>query len=217
VRFEVVYVVAAQDPLVQLLQPGAGVDAQVLGEPGADHGVRVQGFGRAAGMVKREHELGSEPFPVGVLLGEPAEFADQLGGAAEGQLRVGEAFEGRKPHLFQDRTLAGGQRLGGAAERRAWPHRQRVPELLGGRFDPAAGEIGGGPSEGNGERIQVQLTGRDVHTVAGRLADDRVPADDLAQPGHVDLQLRAGVGGQVGAPHQGAQLVVGNHPVGPQQ
>ena len=68
------------------------------------------------------------------------------------------------------------------------------------------------------EAVQVELAGLDVHEVAGRAREeDRVGAERLAQPRHVDLERVARRRRRVLGPQLLDQAVAGDDPVGLQQ
>lgn len=94
--------VAGQDLAVQLLQLGTGVDAELVGQDGADVGEGLEGFGLAAGAVEGGDELGPEPLPQRMAEGEVAQLAD--GGGVAGQVE-----------FDVDVQLDGGQQLLGQA------------------------------------------------------------------------------------------------------
>ena len=67
--------VLAQDRPFELLQRGAGVDAELVEQRGPAVPVGLQRFGLAAGPVEGEHQLAAQPLPERVLRQERLQLA----------------------------------------------------------------------------------------------------------------------------------------------
>ncbi len=91
---------------MQLNQVGAGIQAELVGQLGAQGGVALQRLGRPAGPEEREHVQAAQPLAERV----PGDRGGQLAGdgrvGAEGQPRLGEILDGDQSLLLE----AGGDR-----------------------------------------------------------------------------------------------------------
>jgi hypothetical protein len=124
---------------VELLQGGAGVEAEFAGEAGAGVVVGVEGLGGAAGAVEGEHVQLDEAFAGAVFGGEPGQFGQQRAVAAEVQAG-GEGFLNSVQAEFVEVGAQPSAEFvgGGLVEGRAVPECEGVVEQL-----LAVGQVGG--------------------------------------------------------------------------
>ena len=93
--------ILGQDPLVQLTDLHAGLQAHLVDEQRAQPGVGVEGVGLAVRAVEGQHQLVPEAFAEAVFGRERGELAHQLGVPAEGQLGVDPSLERVQALFFQ--------------------------------------------------------------------------------------------------------------------
>ena len=130
--------VLGEDRPLQLAQPLARLDAELVDERAARVLVGLQRVGLAVAAVEREHVLRPQPLAVRVLGDQRVELADHLGVAAEREPRLDELLGDRDPQLLQPRALAVG-------ERRVREVRERRPAPLGERaLERRRGRLAGG-------------------------------------------------------------------------
>jgi hypothetical protein len=132
--------------------------------------------------------LRSEALPQRLLFNELFQLADELAGRAELEVGVDALLERRHPGLLQAADLVAGERLEREVlERRPPPERQRGAQLLGPLVRRGATRFRGQALKAR----EVESLGVDAQDVAGRLRDDQLCADRLAEPRDVVLQRRA--------------------------
>jgi hypothetical protein len=78
----------------------AGIQAKVVGQPGAQLAVAVHGLGRPAGPVQGEHVRGTEPFPERMIGHQLAELTGQQAVLAQRQPDLGLLFQRDQPLLL---------------------------------------------------------------------------------------------------------------------
>ncbi len=132
--------VGAEDALVQVLQGGARVDAQLGRQGGACPVVGLQRLGLSAGPVQRQHEQSAQPLPQGVGAGQGDQFGDHLAVPSEVDVGVQPGLQYRHPLLGQPVPLGLGQRAGDTGECRSLPAVERGVQQLRG-----VGHQPGGP------------------------------------------------------------------------
>ena len=116
-----------EDLLVQALQLGAGLDADLLHQPGARVAVGGERLRLPAGAVEREHALGVQVLAQRVGRDERVELADHLDVAAGLEVGVDRHLGRAQPQLLEAADLGGGERLvRDVGERVAAPQRQRL-------------------------------------------------------------------------------------------
>ena len=71
---------------MQLAQPVAGLDAELLDERAPRLLVGLERLRLAAGAVEAEHQLAPQPLPQRVLVDQRLELADELGVSAAGEV-----------------------------------------------------------------------------------------------------------------------------------
>ena len=162
--------VAGQDGLLQPPELGAGVDAELVGQPAAHVLVGGQRVGRLAAAVQAQHELSVELLLQRMRGNELAQLGHQLAIPAQPQVSVDTQGQRLEPPLFQGRHLTGPQqRRRHVGQRFSAPQAEGLPQQAGGLV-PAAGR-GGGLALGDqrAERAHVQVAVADLDEVAGRL------------------------------------------------
>jgi len=185
------------ESLVQLPQSPARFDAELPSGGGVD----LQRLRGTAAGVQGQHQLLGQPFPVRVLGDEPAQLGNQGQYVALRQFRVEQLLQRRQPALVQPGVVHKG--LGAAAQRRALPQRQCLAKAA--LLDQPV------------EQVEVELAGPDGDEITAGLPANGVRAEQLAQPGDVDLHLAAHGRRRTVAPDQLAQPPVRHNLVGVQQ
>ena len=175
----------------ECLQLGAGLDSEALDERLARGAVRGERIGLPPGPVEREHLLRSEALAVRVLHHERVELVDQVGVAAERQVRIDPIFERSQALLLELGRGSGTERRAvELGQRRAAPERERLVQRLGSssRF----GRVACLCTECR-ERLQVERARLELEYVPRRTRSQRctVFPERLAQAGDVHLQRRA--------------------------
>ena len=119
--------VLGEDRLVQALQLGAGLDADLLDERRARVAVGGERLRLAAGAIEREHPLGVQALAQRVLGDERVELADHLGVPAGREVGVDRHLGRAQAQLLEPADLGRGERLvGEVGERLAAPQRERL-------------------------------------------------------------------------------------------
>jgi hypothetical protein len=189
--------VLAQDRDVQLGQRGAGRDAQLGVEPGAQLTVDLQRLGLPSAAVERQHALAPHPLAGGVRGGEAVQFADEVGVAAHDEVGVDPVLQRRQPRLLQlRRRAARGGGVEQVVEHGPPPQREGGAQRVGGLGRRPGGELrpplGVQPGEAGGIEVGVV----DLQHVPGRPGDEppvgaRRP-QRAAEAGHVHPQRVGG-------------------------
>ena len=121
--------VLREDRLLELAQPLARLDAELLDQRPARVLVGLQRVGLAVRAVEGQHQLRPQALPVGVLGDQRLQLPDHLGVAAERQLGLDQLLERRDAQVVEPGDLALRERLvGEIRQRRAAPQRQRLLE-----------------------------------------------------------------------------------------
>jgi hypothetical protein len=119
---------------VQLAEPTAGLDAELLHQHGARRPIGLERFGLAARAIQRQHQLAVQALAQRVRGGQALELGDDLVVPAECQVGLDSALERRQARLLEAGDLGLGERLvGQVGERGAAPQRQGIPQQRGGR------------------------------------------------------------------------------------
>ena len=119
--------VVREDALVQLVQLGAGLHADLLDERGARLAIRRERLRLPPGPVQREHPLRVQVLAQGIRCDERVELADHLGVPAGREVGVDRALGGAQPQRVEPADLSGGERLvGDVRERVAMPQGKRL-------------------------------------------------------------------------------------------
>ena len=202
--------VLAQDGGLEVAQPLADVDAQLVVEPAAQVVQQAERVGLPAGPVERDHELAVDALVVPVVGGELLQVPDDLLMLTQREQGLDQGELGPQPQPVQaGRLLVQERQLGHVGQRAAAPQRQRVAQV--GR--------GGGRVGGPGAGVDVVLgqldVGRpavEVEHVPGRAGDDGRPAaQHLAQVGDVALQGVRDAGRRGSVPHHLDEPVDAHH------
>ena len=121
--------VAAQNRPLELLQGGAGLDAELVDQYAPCLAVACQRLCMSSAPVESDHQLTARPFAQGLFDDERFQLRDQAALAPELQLRVDPILECREAKLGQPAHRGSGERqpveLG---ERRTAPERKRTLE-----------------------------------------------------------------------------------------
>ncbi len=188
-------VVGREHLLVSLLQVLAGVEAELVGEPGTDVAVGLQRLGLPVAPVQREDQLSPQPFSHRVVQGQRAQFRDELRVPAHAQITVDPRFQNREVLLGQRGHVVAFQRI--AADVRERPATPQLESLV--RFQRL-------------ETVHVDLVGPHVQQVAAGPGPHQVRHTEvLAQPPDRGLQGVARPADQLG------QFVDPDHLAGTQQ
>ena len=159
--------VLLQDLSLELLQLGAGLEAELLTESAAGALVGVEGVTLASGAVEGAHELGVQAFAQGIGGDERFQLGDQPRVPARLHVCVDAVLEHGEAFVFEASAgLVGEPLVAELDERGAAPERERV----GGPAVP--GELV--------EAVEVELAGLEVEEVAGRARLEPAVAERLA-------------------------------------
>lgn len=193
--------------LVQQLEAGTRVGAQLVGEAQPDPLVALQRLGLPPAAVEGEEELAGQPLVERVLLGAGGELGEQGGVLPAPQLRVVEVELGGEPFGVQRLPRAGRPRGVQPGDGRPLPQPQRIPEQVRGRAVVGVVRFRGEPAE----PVEIDHVVVDVCDVpAGPVAD---LAAGRSQPGQVGAQRRDGPRGRVLAPDPLGERGRGDDPV----
>jgi Protein kinase domain len=178
--------VLVEDRLLELVEGGARLDAQLLHQQTPRLPVDLERLRLPSGAVQREHELRPRPLAERMLADEGLELRDELGGAPECEVSVDASLERDEPQLLETKDLRLRERLvRDVGERRAAPESECLTENSFGGFGRRPLSL----LDQVLEAEQVELEGPDSDHVAGLAGDDRVTrGEQLAEPGHVVLQ-----------------------------
>jgi hypothetical protein len=103
--------VVREDLLLQSLQLGAGLDADLLDQLGARGAVGAQRLRLTARAIEREHPLAVQALTQRMLGHEPIELTDQLRMPAGRQVGVDRHLRRPQPQFVQPSDLRRGERL----------------------------------------------------------------------------------------------------------
>ena len=176
--------VLAENPLMQLSQPAARLDAELLGERGARGPVDLERLALTPAAIEREHELTSEPLAEGVRDHEGFELPDDLRVMAAGEIGADALLERENAQLLQSLDLRLRESLvGQVGERRAAPQCERLAQQSPGDFRLGARGLGDEPLEARG----VDLGGIRAQQVSRRARLQAAAAELLAEASDVGL------------------------------
>src|SRR5262249_46361908 len=151
---------------VDLLEPRARLDAELIDERAARLVVALERVRLTAGAVEREHQLAPQPLPERELIDERLEFADEVAGAAQLAACVDAVLDGVGAELLQPPDLVLRERLEReVCEGRSAPERQRLAEEAGPLFCASLARRRAQLLEPR----QVEAVGLDLQHVPGRL------------------------------------------------
>ena len=211
--------VVAQDRRVELAQLGARLDADLPDERRPRVAVRLERVGLAAAAVERQQQLRAQALAQRMLGDERLELRDQRPLAPERELGLDPLLPPDQVQLLEPLDVDARERLElEIRERPAAPQALAVPQHPGRASRVPLLERSPPLGQQPLEAVQVELAGLDVHEVAGRAREeDRVGAERLAQPRHVDLDGVARRRRRVLGPQLLDQAIAGDDPVGLQQ
>jgi hypothetical protein len=114
-----------EDRSLELAQALAWLDAKLIDELAPGVLVGLQRVGLPVAAIQREHQLGAQPFPVGLLGDQRLERSHNLGLETQGELRLDELLERSDSQVLQASDLGLREVLAGElSQRRTAPHRQ---------------------------------------------------------------------------------------------
>ena len=155
-----------EDPALELLQLGAGLEPQLLTQRRACCAVDLERVGLTARAVEGQHQLRPEPLPQRV----PSDQLLQLRDGCLAELEVGlEPVAPRlQPQLLEPLRLLERDRLvGEVGERMAAPQRERLGEKVAGSFGLTGTQRGAALPFEPLEQQRVDLVRGDLEHVAG--------------------------------------------------
>ncbi len=177
-------------------QGGRRIDAELVGELGADVLEDGERVGLAARRAQRQHELAAQPLPQRVSVGQFPQPGHQAGALAQGQLRVDQVLGGGQPQLGQPGDRRGRERkVRDVGQRLAAPQVQRPPQQRGAARVVTAGKQLAAARHELREDGGVQLLASHREPVARRAELHAVAPGRPAQPGHQRLDRVRRVGG----------------------
>ena len=190
-----------EDCALELLKTDARLEAELVQELTAGAPVCLERIGLAARAVEREHQLPAQALAERVLGDQRLELSDQDVVLSERKVGLDPLLERGHPQLGQAGNLGLSERI-----EREVRQRRASPELEGHAQGARRGLVRAGvevPSSLLGQVLElcgVDRVGVDPEQIAGRLPDDRVRRQQLAELRHVDLE-RVGRGlGRVASP-----------------
>ena len=140
-----------EDRLLEPLQRGTGLEAELLAEVVGGPPVGAQRLALPARPVEGEHELTPEPLAQRVLGDQRLELPHHVGRAPEGEVGVEPQLDGAEPELLEPRRLDRGERLVGEVRQGRAPPDARAPPATA--PPPRRGRRrGGGPPAPRGPR-----------------------------------------------------------------
>ena len=176
--------ILSQDCLLELTQGTAGVDPELLDQHPARLLVDLERLRLTARPIERQHQLAAQALPERVLGNERLELADELGVAAEREVRFDPPLERPEEQLLEACDLPLGELQRELAQRRPAPEGERLPQparsvgrlamscFLAKRLEP----------------VKIELPLADLDHVAGGASDEDVAAQSLAKLRDVDLK-----------------------------
>ena len=174
--------VVREDRALQLLQPRAGVEAELVGQRAPGLAQDVERLDVPPGSVQRQGEVRPQRLAQGILRDQGAELSHELGVARAGEVRLDPPLQRVQPHLVQPERLGHEQAaLRDLAERGPAPERKRLGERLRRILGPAVRERGGAGRRALLEAVDVAAAARDVQHVGIAPCLDRVPPECAAQ------------------------------------
>ena len=184
--------VLGEDGLLDLLQRGPGIDAELIGQHRAGALVRPQRVGLTSRPVQRGHELGPEALAQRILLHPRFELTDQLRVPAELQIGIDAVLDRRGARLLEPGDHRAGEGVVREVDERvAAPQGERVPEHVRRRLGVARVQRGASFCREPVEASRVERVPRQVERVAPAACRDSFLAERTSQPRDVDLQVVA--------------------------
>ena len=174
--------VLTKDPVVELAQLGAGLDAELIRQHRAQLPVGAQRIRLATAPIEREQAVVPEPLAQRMRGGQRLELRDRLVVAAARELRLDPRFERAQPPLLEPRPFDAGE-LAIAEVGQRWPppHSQRLIEQL----HRADGVAAGDRLTSRGHQLfkpqNVELAGGGQEHVSGRSGHESIRFSDGAK------------------------------------
>ena len=195
--------VVREDRLLEPLQLGPGLHADLLHERVARLPVRVERLGLTLGAIEREHPLGVQPFAQRVVRDERLELADHVGMPPGFQVCFDRQLVRVHAELVEPADLGGGERLvGDVGQRFPPPECERLarPRLVDQPREPS----------------DVDRLGGNPELVVAAVRDDRgtVAVQESAQLRHVELHHLRSARWRLLAPQPLREPVGRHRPVG---
>jgi hypothetical protein len=197
--------VLLEDPLLQGLEQGAGVEAEFLVERRARALVGLERFGLTPRPVQRQHPLSLQPLSQRMTFHQGIQLRDQGVVASQRELGLDAFLDRGEAKLLEPPHVGLGPRLvGEVRQRRAPPERQGLAQLGDRPFPRTAGARLLALFHQVLEAEDVELLRLDPQGVAGRTGDQDARRGSagplrlqrLAKLGHVHLQgVARGFGG----------------------
>src|SRR5581483_6748133 len=177
----------AEDRRLEPLEERARLEPERVHERPAALPVDLERVRLPARAVEGEHQLASQPLAQRLRADERLELGNELGVAAERELRLGALLHERQPQLAQARDLRLRERLvRELRERLAAPDRERLAE----EPRPARRIAGTGLVDEPADEGEVELPGLEAEDVSRRPPLDRIGAERLAELRDEVLQRR---------------------------
>ena len=198
-----------EDGLLETLELGAGLEAELLDERPASIGVHVECLRLAAGAVEGEHQLRAEALAQRMRAHELAQLRHELGVTSSGEVGLDPRLESLEPYVLQPWQCVEYEALAGEiGERLATPEVERRPQDSGGVFGPLLAEQPAALLPKTLEPVEVELIRPERKPVSGRARLERVVRlEQLPQAGDVLLEGGRGVLGRVVAPKDVDQAI----------
>jgi hypothetical protein len=171
--------VLRQDPPLQILELGTGIDPELLGQRHSGISIDLERSRLPAGPVEGDHEQTAQALPQGVCGDETFQLRREIGVPAEGQIDVDPLFECREPSALDPHGLVAGEALvSKVGERLPAKERERFAKERGlaGRFGRRVGLL-----DKALEPTEVDLLRRDSQQIARRPGLDQLGPERLAQ------------------------------------
>lgn len=207
--------------LVEPLQAGSGVHAQLGRDRLPGPGVRLQRLGLAARAVQGAHEQPPEPFPQRMVGDQAAQFRRHLVLPPAAEIGLDPEFQRLDAGLLEPVCLRGDRRRGRhVRQRRAAPQVERHAEQARRRRGVTPRQCRPPVRHQLGEALGVQVTRRQHDLVAGRAGDQDVAADvadEASQPVDVDADQVLGLRRRTVAPEVGDEPPGGDRLAGTEQ
>ena len=116
-----------EDLALQALKLGARIDPELVHEQLTSLSIHSEGVRLSPEPVKRQHQLGAQPLPQRVGLGESLELGNELRLPPQLKVRIDPVLDRRLPQLLEPHQLPGKPKLvGDVGEGRAAPDRERL-------------------------------------------------------------------------------------------
>ena len=185
----------AKDRALELLQPWAGLDPELLAEGPPSASVRLERLCLTTASVEGEHQLGAQALAVGMRGNEGLELGDERVLAPEREVRFDPGLERGQSEFLQPRDLALGEGLEGEVGKRgSAPEGERIPKRQRRAFRLTARELAPTLLQEGLEAVCVETFRRHAQHVARCLRDQELLAGPVGEQSpqlrEVDVQDR---------------------------